>query len=34
VQAVGPYLGDLTTIGFARILEEEYANYTVPEAFA
>ena len=34
VQVVGPYLGDLSTIGFARILEQEYASYTVPEAFA
>jgi amidase len=34
VQAIGPYLGDLSTIGFARLLEQEYARYTVPEAFA
>ena len=34
VQVVGPYLGDLSTIGFARVLEKEYAGYTVPEAFA
>ncbi len=34
VQVVGPYLGDLSTIGLARILEQEYASYTVPEAFA
>ena len=34
VQVVGPYLGDLSTIGFARILEQDYARYTVPESFA
>ena len=34
VQAIGPYLGDLTTIGFARLLEQEYASYSVPAAFA
>ena len=34
VQAVGPYLGDLSTIGFARILEQEYAHFTVPPAFS
>ena len=34
VQIVGPYLGDLSTIGFARTLEQEYASYTAPEAFA
>ena len=34
VQVVGPYLGDLSTIGFARMLEQEYASYTAPEAFA
>lgn len=34
VQIVGPYLGDLTTIGFARLLEQEYAAFTAPKAFA
>jgi amidase len=34
VQAVGPYLGDLSTIGFARLLEQDYAGYTPPAAFA
>jgi len=34
VQVVGPYLGDLSTIGLARILEQDYARYTVPQAFA
>ena len=34
VQVVGPYLGDLSTIGFARLIEKDYASYTVPEAFA
>jgi amidase len=34
VQVIGPYLGDLSTIGFARILEQDYARYTVPESFA
>jgi amidase len=34
VQIVGPYLGDLSTIGLARILEQEYAGYTPPAAFA
>ena len=34
VQIIGPYLGDLTTIGFARLLEQEYASFTAPEAFA
>ena len=33
VQIVGPYLGDLSTIGFARLLEREYGGYTPPEAF-
>jgi amidase len=33
VQVIGPYLGDLTTIGFARLLEQEYASYTPPKAF-
>ena len=31
---VGPYLGDLSTIGFARLLEREYAGYTAPAAFS
>ena len=34
VQVVGPYLGDLSTIGLARIIERDYAGYTVPESFA
>ncbi len=34
VQVIGPYLGDLTTIGFARLLEQEYARYRIPRAFA
>jgi len=34
VQVVGPYLGDLSTIGLARILEQDYARYAVPQAFA
>ena len=33
VQVVGPYLGDLSTIGFARLLEQDYAGYTPPPAF-
>ncbi len=33
VQAIGPYLGDLSTIGFARIVEQEYARFTPPKAF-
>ena len=34
VQIVGPYLGDLSTIGFARLLEQQYSGYTPPAAFA
>lgn len=34
VQILGPYLGDLSTIGLARILEQDYARYTLPKAFA
>jgi amidase len=34
VQIVGPYLGDLSTIAFARLLEQDYARYTAPKAFA
>jgi amidase len=34
VQIVGPYLGDLGTMGFARLLEQEFAHYTAPKAFA
>lgn len=34
VQVIGPYLGDLSTIAFARLLEQEYAGYTTPAAFA
>ena len=33
VQIVGPYLGDRSTIGFARLLERQYRGYTAPEAF-
>jgi amidase len=34
VQVIGPYLGDLTTIGLARMIEQGYAHYTAPKAFA
>ena len=34
VQIIGPYLGDLSTIEFARLLENDYAGFRPPEAFA
>ncbi len=34
VQILGPYLGDRTTIGFAKILEREYAKFKAPARFA
>ena len=30
VQIIGPYLGDLSTIGFARLLEHDYASFEAP----
>ena len=33
VQIVGPYLGDRTTIGLARLLEREYAHFEAPPQF-
>ncbi len=34
VQIVGPYLGDRTTIGLAKILERDYAHFEAPPQFA
>ena len=34
VQIVGPYLGDRTTIGLAKLLEREYAHFEAPPQFA
>ena len=33
VQIVGPYLGDRTTIGLAKLLERDYARFEAPELF-
>ncbi len=33
VQILGPYLGDRSTIGFAKILEREYAKFKAPAQF-
>ena len=33
VQIIGPYLGDRSTIGFAKILEREYAKFKAPATF-
>lgn len=33
VQIVGPYLGDRTTIGLAKMLEREYARFEAPPQF-
>ena len=33
VQIIGPFLGDRTTIGFARLLEREYAAFEAPAGF-
>lgn len=34
VQIIGPFLGDRSTIGFARLLEREYAAFEAPAQFA
>lgn len=34
VQIVGPYLGDRTTIGLAKMLEREYARFEAPPQFS
>jgi amidase len=34
VQIVGPQYGDLTTLGFARLLEREFQGFVAPPGFA
>ena len=34
VQIVGPQYGDLTTIGFAQLLEREYYAFAPPPGYA
>ncbi len=34
VQILGPYLGERSTIGFAKLLEREYSTFQAPGQFA